>query len=148
MSLRPRATIIVEVNGEIVLTEDRHDRILLPGGGIHAGEPPLAAAVRELHEETALVAVQALYLFEHASDTNRHHVFWIAAQGKPVAGDDAVRLHYLAASALPDLPGMSPATKQIIASFRELRREFAPLFAHLADSSLEQWVWRSSGNCR
>lgn len=132
MSLRPRATVIVELNGEIVLTEDRHGLILLPGGGIHAGEPPLAAAARELREETALVAVQALYLFEHASQTNRHHVFWVAARGKPVAGDDAVRLHYLAASALPDLPGMSPATKRIVGMFRQLRSEFAPLFAQLA----------------
>lgn len=56
---RPRAAAVV-VDGDQVLVMKRHKRgrdyAVLPGGGVEAGETAAAAALRELHEETTLVA--------------------------------------------------------------------------------------------
>ena len=45
-----RATVIVKIDGEILLTATRKGLILLPGGGIEKNELPIIAAIRELYE--------------------------------------------------------------------------------------------------
>ena len=51
---------IVEINGKVLLVRHTYgsakDRILLPGGYVHEGELPTAAAERELLEETGVTA--------------------------------------------------------------------------------------------
>jgi len=58
-TVKPRAAAVV-VDGNRVLVMKRHksgrDYAVLPGGGVEAGETAAQAALRELHEETALVA--------------------------------------------------------------------------------------------
>ena len=80
--LRQRATVVLVRNGRVLLVGDETGKFLLPGGGIEPGEQPMAAAVRELHEETGLTATRAEFWFEWASSTNMHHVFLVEADGE------------------------------------------------------------------
>lgn len=116
-SKRPRATVIVLMEEGVLLAGDSSGLILLPGGGIDHDELPIAAAARELHEETGLVATSLLFLFHHESPTNLHHVYFCEAEGVLVAADDAEYLVYLDQPATESTLNLSPATRTILARF-------------------------------
>ena len=72
---RQRATALVMNRGKYLLVRDKgENHYSLPGGGIARGEPPVAAAVREVYEETGLKVLSADYLFEHPGKVNNHDV--------------------------------------------------------------------------
>ncbi len=90
--LRSRATVIVDlqIDGtQGVLVHATHvGEWLLPGGGRETypngqPEPLLATAVRELYEETGLVACGGFFWRQHAGGNNLHNVFILHTVGTP-----------------------------------------------------------------
>lgn len=119
-SIKPkrfRATVIVDAAEGILLTETRNRMVLFPGGGINPAEPPIAAAGRELFEETGLEATSLIFLFEHESQSTQHYVFSAATRGNAKARDDAVRVFYIRESEVESTINMSPATRTILLRF-------------------------------
>ena len=116
-SKRSRATVIVRMEQGVLLTGDRSGLVLLPGGGVDHRELPIAAAARELFEETGLVASCLKFLFHHESPTNLHHVYFCEADGNPIAADDAEYLVFLEESAIETPLNLSPATRTILTRF-------------------------------
>lgn len=82
---RNRDTALVLNEGRLPLVRDRGaKRWSLPGGGVKKGEDPVAAATRELDEETKLVVKSAAYLFLYESPSQRHYVCRLEAEGRVV----------------------------------------------------------------
>jgi 8-oxo-dGTP diphosphatase len=94
---------------------DMHDRLLLirrknepfkgqhafPGGFVEDGETTEAAALRELQEETGIIAQdpQLIGVYSQPGRDPRHHTVTIAylffvESGQPVAGDDAAAAEF------------------------------------------------------
>jgi 8-oxo-dGTP diphosphatase len=87
----------------------------LPGGRIEPGEPARAAALREIREETGVVAELAGVLDVH--DVIRHDPAGVIAShyllavfygrwvsGEPIAGDDATAARFVPLGSLQALP--------------------------------------------
>lgn len=79
---RPRATVIALRDDKVLLVMDKGaKKYSLPGGRVERGEPSIAAAARELYEETDLSCSKIEWLFHHESKSNSHQVFLATATG-------------------------------------------------------------------
>jgi 8-oxo-dGTP diphosphatase len=105
----PTVDIIIEIGAGIVLIERRNPPFgwALPGGFLDWGESVEACAVREAAEETSLVVrlKELFYVYSQPDRDPRHHtvttVFIAAADGSPVAADDAKQAGVFAPGRLP-----------------------------------------------
>jgi len=76
-----RGTAIVETKKGILLTAGKNGIFMLPGGKARRGESRKKAAIRELREETGLIAQSCKYLFTYKGSRAFHKVFLIKAKG-------------------------------------------------------------------
>ncbi|MEM7492919.1 MAG: NUDIX hydrolase [Pseudomonadota bacterium] len=106
----------------------------IPGGRIEFGEPAHAAAIRELQEETGVVAktLTLIEIIEHISgndvDTEPEYHFvildflleWVS--GDPVADDDALEARFVDLSDL-DVFGLSDEARRVILKGYDLMQD-------------------------
>lgn len=111
-------------DGRLLLVRHRYGRSdlwMLPGGGIGRREPPAAAAIRELAEETgcALADVTAIGCYAARIEGRRDTVFLFRGTTGDMPVADGVELAEARFFALDDLPDtVSPATQRRIAEYR------------------------------
>jgi 8-oxo-dGTP diphosphatase len=74
--MKERATVLCVRNNRILLVARERSRWALPGGRIRRDEASHEAALRELKEETTLVADELAYLFQFNGFNTQHHVFF------------------------------------------------------------------------
>ncbi len=135
MSNTPQPAVgVVCFKGEDVLLIRRGTKPLagewsLPGGRIEFGERAEAAALRELLEETGIVArlrglvdiVDAIFTSRTTGAVARHYVLFDYAavwlSGEPAAGDDASHAEWISPARLADLP-LWEETRRVIAAAR------------------------------
>jgi 8-oxo-dGTP pyrophosphatase MutT (NUDIX family) len=113
-SKRRRATAIVEYPDGILVTLMRYMAGSLPGGGVKPGETDEAAVVRELCEETGLIAIETLFLFRYESTARDHAVYWVRAAGVPAACGEIDQIAYYQEGAALKI---SPESQKIIERF-------------------------------
>ena len=111
---RRRATAIVEYPDGILVMLMRYMAGSLPGGGVKPGETDEAAVVRELHEETSLIATETIFLFRYESIARDHAVYWVRAEGIPAACGEVDQIAYYRQGAALKL---APESRTIIKRF-------------------------------
>jgi 8-oxo-dGTP diphosphatase len=74
--MKDRASVLCVRDDRILLFARERSRWALPGGRICRDEAPHEAALRELEEETTLVADELMYLFRFDGFNTQHQVFF------------------------------------------------------------------------
>ncbi|MHA1748615.1 MAG: NUDIX domain-containing protein, partial [Promethearchaeota archaeon] len=127
---RLRGTAIVDTEKGILLVRDKGKKVFtLPGGNARKNESRESAAIRELREETGLVAEEVKYLFSLIGPKHRSHkggfyrdyhkVFLIKARGeaKPRKEISEVR-YYKEGDEIP----LSRTTQRIIKKYLKFKK--------------------------
>jgi 8-oxo-dGTP diphosphatase len=126
---RRRGTAIVETSRGILVVAGRNGLYILPGGGANEGESRTEAAVRELKEETGLIATEVRFLFRHVGNVHKsysggyfedhHTVCLISASGIARPRNEVKYMGYYS----PDSGiRISKTTKEIIDRFYEFKK--------------------------
>jgi len=115
---KKRATVIWEnAEGRILLVKMPKNYWMLPGGYPETNEPRMAAAIRELKEETGLHATEVKTMLEYEGEHRMHKVFWVKAEGTPRAmPPEIVQVAYF-----DEVPAekISKSTQEIVRLYRE-----------------------------
>ncbi|MFZ2499792.1 MAG: NUDIX domain-containing protein [Methanosarcina sp.] len=126
---RRRGTAIVETPGGILVVSGRGEMYILPGGGANSGESRTEAAIRELEEETGLIATDIRFLFRHVGCVHKsysggffedhHTVCLIRASGIARPQNEVRCVGYYSPNSKIKI---SRTTKEIIDRFYEFKR--------------------------
>lgn len=85
---RLRATVVAVRDGKVLLVMGRGEtRFSLPGGGVKKREPSIAAAARELYEETGLNSSKIEWQFPYKGRMRCHRVFRTTPTGEVQLND-------------------------------------------------------------
>lgn len=125
--IRRRGTAIVETSQGILVVAGEGGLYLLPGGAARKGESRTSAAIRELREETGLIATDVKFLFRHMGHLHKsnyggyfrdyHTVVLIRADGIPVPKHEVRYLSYYSSNSRVRV---SQTTREIIDRFYTL----------------------------
>jgi 8-oxo-dGTP diphosphatase len=96
---RDRAVgLVVKQNQLLVIKRRYHAQqyYSLPGGGIETGETPEQAAVREVEEETTIIAKPLRAVYHHHYPGKGHHYYILCeyVSGQPQLGQGEERYHH------------------------------------------------------
>ena len=119
MAKRRRGTVILETKKGILLTAMKSKNFLLPGGSANRGESRFRAAIRELEEETGLLANYAKIIFRHKSYIQNHTVVLVNARGTPKPKHEVKYIDYYK---LGKNIKMSQDTKNIIKKYYDWKK--------------------------
>lgn len=73
--IKRRATVIYRRDEQILFVRKRKSKWNLPGGRVEKGETPMAAALREMAEETGLAFDQLAYVSAYTENAVIHFLF-------------------------------------------------------------------------
>ena len=89
-----RATVVAVREGKVLLVMGRGGtRFSLPGGRVKKREPSIAAAARELYEETGLDSSKIEWQFHYKSKVRCHSVFRATPTGEVRLKDGELARH-------------------------------------------------------
>lgn len=120
--IRIAAALLIDPQGRTLLVRKRGtEAFMQPGGKIDAGESPVQALVRELHEELGLNinADQAVHLGRFSAPAANEPGFEVQAElfrvdsAAPVTPAEIDEVVWLAADQAPALP-LAPLTRDLI----------------------------------
>ncbi len=136
MKVQRRGTAIVETPEGILVNATEHGPFILPGGRARKGESRMEAAIRELREETGLLAFVAVELFECSGKYHRrydyrdqHKVYYVRAHGTAEPGHEVTHLGYYKPGGA-SAPGrrITDETLEIIENYFSFRKNNMALF--------------------
>jgi ADP-ribose pyrophosphatase YjhB (NUDIX family) len=125
---KTRGTAIVDSPNGVLVVTGNEKTYYLPGGRARPGESCKMAAIRELNEETGLIATDTTYLFDYEDSDLRkdrkgdffrdsHKVFQIESIGKAVPKMEITSLTYFNGSNAR----ISRATRKILEKYYVLK---------------------------
>ncbi|CAB3809470.1 NUDIX hydrolase [Paraburkholderia caffeinilytica] len=125
--MKDRATVVCVRENRILLVARERSRWALPGGRICRDETPHEAALRELSEETTLVANELTYLFQFTGFNTLHHVFFtdVAHHARVQPSNEIAKCRWFAPVKIATLSASIP-TRGIVELFYRYIRTLEP----------------------
>lgn len=123
--MKDRASVLCRRHDKILLVTRRWSRWALPGGTIRRTETPQDAALRELVEETAVVADALTYLFQFRGLGRQHHIFLVdlPEHSAPAPSNEIAGCAWFRPDEVPMLITSVPTREIVRLAFRHESRE-------------------------